>query len=69
MGSYICVEKQEKYLCGYSLSRAMEVILNLLQTYGSKPSADEIKNRGETCPICQDDYQDPVMLSCKVRPF
>lgn len=34
-------------------------------TYGTKPTAEEIKSRGENCPICQDDYQDPIMLSCK----
>jgi hypothetical protein len=38
----------------------------LFQKFGVQPSAEEIKSRGENCPICQDDYQDPVMLSCKV---
>lgn len=33
--------------------------------FGVQPTAEEINSRGENCPICQDDYQDPVMLSCK----
>lgn len=33
--------------------------------FGQQPTLEEIKSRGENCPICQDDYQDPVMLSCK----
>ena len=36
--------------------------------YGSKPTDDDIKSKGDNCcPICQDDYQDPIMLACKVR--
>ncbi|XP_052802698.1 RING finger and transmembrane domain-containing protein 2-like [Mya arenaria] len=33
--------------------------------YGVEPSVEEVKSRGENCPICQDDYQDPIMLHCK----
>ncbi|XP_064619952.1 RING finger and transmembrane domain-containing protein 2-like [Lineus longissimus] len=34
--------------------------------YGSSPSSDDMKTSGgDACPICQDDYHDPVMLTCK----
>ena len=34
-------------------------------SYGTRPSQTDIKSREENCPICQDDYKDPVMLACK----
>lgn len=34
-------------------------------SYGTRPSQSDIKSREENCPICQDDYKDPVMLACK----
>ncbi|KAK3084254.1 hypothetical protein FSP39_010710 [Pinctada imbricata] len=34
-------------------------------SYGSRPSSSDLKSRGEGCPICQDDYKDPIMLACK----
>lgn len=36
------------------------------QSYGTRPSKSDIQSREENCPICQDDYKDPVMLACKV---
>ncbi|KAK3587064.1 hypothetical protein CHS0354_014933 [Potamilus streckersoni] len=33
--------------------------------YGHKPTTADIASRGENCAICQEDYKDPVMLSCK----
>lgn len=34
-------------------------------SYGTRPSQSDVKSREEHCPICQDDYKDPVMLACK----
>ncbi|XP_052073044.1 RING finger and transmembrane domain-containing protein 2-like [Mytilus californianus] len=34
-------------------------------SYGTRPSQSDITSREESCPICQDDYKDPVMLACK----
>lgn len=34
-------------------------------SYGSRPSSTEINQCGENCPICQDDYKDPIKLACK----
>lgn len=34
-------------------------------SYGTRPSKSDIQSREENCPICQDDYKDPVMLACK----
>ncbi|XP_013387855.1 RING finger and transmembrane domain-containing protein 2-like [Lingula anatina] len=33
--------------------------------YGISPSREEMSVAGGACPICQDDYRDPVMLACK----
>lgn len=33
--------------------------------YGISPSQDQIRRVGEACPICQDDFQDPIQLACK----
>jgi hypothetical protein len=37
-----------------------------LQSFGSKPGAEDLKSRGTTCPICQDEFKEPILLSCKV---
>ncbi|XP_046568202.1 E3 ubiquitin-protein ligase RNFT1-like [Haliotis rubra] len=39
--------------------------LRVQANFGVKPTPSELKNRGEHCPICQDDYKEPVMLTCK----
>ncbi|XP_033747746.1 RING finger and transmembrane domain-containing protein 2-like [Pecten maximus] len=64
-------------LCLYFLCKAYQLFfkmrdvkgafLKLLRekTYGIKPNNSDLKTRGEGCPICQDDYKDPVMLNCK----
>ncbi|XP_038059751.1 RING finger and transmembrane domain-containing protein 2-like [Patiria miniata] len=33
--------------------------------YGSRPSSDHIQGVGEACPICQDNFTNPVELHCK----
>ncbi|GIY84792.1 RING finger and transmembrane domain-containing protein 2 [Caerostris darwini] len=35
------------------------------KTYGVTPSTNQIKEAGDACPICQDDYKSPSMLQCK----
>ncbi|GFU43126.1 RING finger and transmembrane domain-containing protein 2 [Nephila pilipes] len=35
------------------------------KTYGVTPSTNQIKEAGDSCPICQDDYKSPSMLQCK----
>lgn len=44
-----------------------EAFSKLMQStnYGKTPSDDEMKKAGGYCPICQDNYQEPVMLHCK----
>ncbi|KAL3857428.1 hypothetical protein ACJMK2_012100 [Sinanodonta woodiana] len=39
--------------------------LNVDAAYGNKPTISDINARGEHCAICQENYKDPVMLSCK----
>ena len=39
-----------------------------LQQYGSPPSKEDMAEAGNSCPICQEDFTDPIMLkACKVR--
>ena len=37
-----------------------------LQSYGMCASREELKESDNTCPICQDTFNDPVKLHCKV---
>lgn len=39
--------------------------LKLHSTFGSKPGAEELRQRGTTCPICQDEFKEPILLVCK----
>lgn len=61
---YLLLKAYGLYLESINLRKAV-ARLKSDTTYGTKPSAEEIKTRGESCPICQDDYQDPIMLACK----
>lgn len=44
-----------------------ETLIKVIQskTYGVTPSTSQIKEAGDACPICQDDYKSPSMLQCK----
>lgn len=44
-----------------------QALIKVLQskTYGITPSVGQIKEAGDSCPICQDDYKSPSMLQCK----
>ncbi|KAG8185591.1 hypothetical protein JTE90_023290 [Oedothorax gibbosus] len=44
-----------------------KTLIKVLQskTYGVTPSTNQIKEAGDACPICQDDYKSPAMLQCK----
>ncbi|KAG1657878.1 RING finger and transmembrane domain-containing protein 2 [Nymphon striatum] len=33
--------------------------------YGSKPTWEQLKLAGESCPICQDSFKNPTILNCK----
>ena len=48
--------------------RASSTELNVKypQSFGSKPSSQDLLERGSQCPICQDSVTEPVMLACKV---
>nr|XP_022340528.1 RING finger and transmembrane domain-containing protein 1-like [Crassostrea virginica]XP_022340529.1 RING finger and transmembrane domain-containing protein 1-like [Crassostrea virginica] len=52
------------------LAKVLEVLKSFKSfmsdvSYGSRPSSSEVKLCGENCPICQDDYKDPIKLACK----
>ncbi|XP_059156584.1 E3 ubiquitin-protein ligase RNFT1-like [Physella acuta] len=34
-------------------------------SFGIKPSSNDVLERGNQCPICQDTFNEPVMLPCK----
>lgn len=44
-----------------------QTLIKIIQnkTYGVTPSSTQIKEAGDSCPICQDDYKSPAMLQCK----
>ncbi|XP_074641847.1 RING finger and transmembrane domain-containing protein 2-like [Tubulanus polymorphus] len=33
--------------------------------FGKLAGDDDVKNAGDSCPICQDHFQEPIILSCK----
>ncbi|XP_060561643.1 RING finger and transmembrane domain-containing protein 2-like [Ruditapes philippinarum] len=61
---YLILKGWSFFLEYFKIVKAFKMLL-VDTKFGVQPSAEEIKSRGENCPICQDDYQDPVMLSCK----
>ncbi|XP_053375806.1 RING finger and transmembrane domain-containing protein 2-like isoform X2 [Mercenaria mercenaria] len=61
---YLILKGWALFLEYFKISKAFKMLL-VDTKFGVQPTAEEIKSRGENCPICQDDYQDPVMLSCK----
>ncbi|KAL4223923.1 RING finger and transmembrane domain-containing protein 2 [Mactra antiquata] len=61
---YICLKAWSLLLGYFNITKAFKTLLNDTK-FGTQPTAEDIKSRGENCPICQDDYQDPIMLSCK----
>lgn len=61
---YLILKGWALFLEYFKLQKAFKMLL-IDTKFGVQPTAEEIKSRGENCPICQDDYQDPVMLSCK----
>lgn len=36
----------------------------LLQNLGISPNKDQLQTAGSQCPICYDDYKNPVLLHC-----
>ncbi|WAR03751.1 RNFT2-like protein [Mya arenaria] len=65
----LCLPQKRKgkyYMMIEMLTQLYRTTLPVLPwKYGVEPSVEEVKSRGENCPICQDDYQDPIMLHCK----
>ena len=45
---------------------ALFVSDSLAQQLGSALPVYDLKRRGLTCPICQDDFKDPISLACQV---
>ncbi|KAJ8312130.1 hypothetical protein KUTeg_009503 [Tegillarca granosa] len=44
----------------------LTILYSLFKSYGVRPSSTDMKTSDEAmCPICQDNYKDPVMLNCK----
>lgn len=39
--------------------------MRMQMSFGGKPGVEELLQRGTVCPICQDDYKEPILLSCK----
>ena len=37
------------------------------QTYGTTPIKEEMTQSSSLCPICQENFEQPVMLKCRVR--
>lgn len=62
---------------GYSVCKGLRLIQKLKEfskavkkflqktSYGVIPGKDDLQHSGATCPICQDQLCDPIMLNCK----
>lgn len=53
-----------------TLGRARELyraFINFIQdpSYGTSPTREELVESRNTCPICQEDFENPLMLRCK----
>jgi hypothetical protein len=55
---------------GVTLARTRELygaIIDFIQdpTYGTTPTKEELMQSSNTCPICQESFDQPVMLKCR----
>lgn len=39
--------------------------LRMHRSFGTKPAAEDLRQRGTTCSICQEEYKEPILLACK----
>ncbi|XP_076472846.1 E3 ubiquitin-protein ligase RNFT2-like [Babylonia areolata] len=39
--------------------------LRMHRSFGTKPAAEDLRQRGTLCSICQEEYKEPILLACK----
>ncbi|GAB1599084.1 RING finger and transmembrane domain-containing protein 2-like [Argonauta hians] len=52
------------YVHSFDLWRVCKKI-NKDMNLGTKPTADEVQTAGHSCPICHDDFANPIKLTCQ----
>ncbi|XP_063965295.1 E3 ubiquitin-protein ligase RNFT2-like [Lytechinus pictus] len=62
--AYVILKAFTVYRKQKDLRKSLQEVFIDVQ-YGMAPSQDQIRRVGEACPICQDDFQDPIQLACK----
>ncbi|GBM28556.1 RING finger and transmembrane domain-containing protein 2 [Araneus ventricosus] len=60
-----CQKKVKSLFKKFKLWKKTLIQVIQSKTYGVTPSTNQIKEAGDACPICQDDYKSPSMLQCK----
>ncbi|KAL8614003.1 hypothetical protein ACOMHN_023238 [Nucella lapillus] len=55
----------------YSLFSSLKEVLKaakklrMHRSFGTKPATEDLRQRGALCSICQEEYKEPILLSCK----
>ena len=55
-------------ICSHHIIMYVLSFCLVVQTYGTTPTKDEMMQSSNSCPICQETFEQPVMLKCRVSP-
>lgn len=60
---YLLAKANAVYVMGQEVRTSLKAVFQDIH-YGTTPSDTTMKSAGDACPICQDDYKDPIQLHC-----
>ena len=66
MGNLLYILSIEFKIQWYCNSTMVITVSLLQESYGRKPTTQELEASEGTCPVCHDEYTEPIMLLCKV---